>query len=474
MHFTCAVYTQYLQVLCLGITAHCNALCCTHIALCCTRIALCCTHSLSFTCLSNLWAFGREWNFKAHKQKLPEKGHLPFRAWQVFGVLGNTQTTCIKKRKLNPRLVWSSCRRMIIKYLLHEQNCLFPTKQGHSMEVNQIGTFSNQDDKRWYLKKGRYLSIEALRQLAIIKTTLKMQLIKFDFSWFWAENRLVVPAGDQWIQILVFEFHIRKNLFANSTTTICVGQDSKDTINFTWFRTEKQWKQACHAKYQIQVFEYPVPMPVSPSWVSGISARHFQNCLGFDKLWILRVWPATFKYQTGRKIRNQGTPSTMQACSFFSNLLLEFCFSTPAFSSTILLHKLVQAFDTLKIPTGSQEASVPTWNPRMLWQYGESRALEPLLPPPSLNWGPAAIYCSGQTGIGSRLAVRGPLVLPWIWLQRFSPGRKIHPHTCPHWWCLRKSTLCHLFKKIDTVHISAEAFLGSPDQCREYPLSTIY
>ena len=318
------------------------------------------------------------------------------------------------------------------------------------------------------------LSIEALRQLAIIKTTLKMQLIKFDFSWFWAENRLVVPAGDQWIQILVFEFHIRKILFANSTTTICVGQDSKDTINFTWFRTEKQWKQACHAKYQIQVFEYPVPMPVSPSWVSGISARHFQNCLGFDKLWILRVWPATFKYQTGRKIRNQGTPSTMQACSFFSNLLLEFCFSTPAFSSTILLHKLVQAFDTLKIPTGSQEASVPTWNPRMLWQYGESRALEPLLPPPSLNWGPAAIYCSGQTGIGSRLAVRGPLVLPWIWLQRFSPGRKIHPHTCPHWWCLRKSTLCHLFKKIDTVHISAEAFLGSPDQCREYPLSTIY
>ena len=40
----------------------------------------------------------------------------------------------------------------------------------------------------------------------------------------------------------------------------------------------------------------------------------------------------------------------MQACSFFSNPFLEFCFSTPAFSSTILLHKFMQVFDTLKIP----------------------------------------------------------------------------------------------------------------------------
>ena len=39
----------------------------------------------------------------------------------------------------------------------------------------------------------------------------------------------------------------------------------------------------------------------------------------------------------------------MQACSFFSDSFLEFCCSTPAFSSTILLHKFVQVFDTLKI-----------------------------------------------------------------------------------------------------------------------------
>ena len=44
------------------------------------------------------------------------------------------------------------------------------------------------------------------------------------------------------------------------------------------------------------------------------------------------------------------TPSTFQACSFFLNPFLEFCFSTPTFSSIILFHKFVQTFDNLKIP----------------------------------------------------------------------------------------------------------------------------
>ena len=48
-----------------------------------------------------------------------------------------------------------------------------------------------------------------------------------------------------------------------------------------------------------------LPMPVSPSGVSGISARHFRNCRRFDKLWIFRVGPATFKYQTDRKSETQ-------------------------------------------------------------------------------------------------------------------------------------------------------------------------
>ena len=34
--------------------------------------------------------------------------------------------------------------------------------------------------------------------------------------------------------------------------------------------------------------------------------------------------------------------------------------------------------------------------------------------------------------------------------------------------------LCHVLENFDTVHVLAEAFLGSPDWCREYPLSTIY
>ena len=96
--------------------------------------------------------------------------------------------------------------------------------------------------------------------------------------------------------------------------------------------------------------EFLVPMPVSPSGVSGISACHFRNCQSFDELWIFRVGPATFKYRTDRKIRNPRTPSTLQACSFFSNPFLEFCILTPTFSSTILLHKFMQVFDTLKIP----------------------------------------------------------------------------------------------------------------------------
>ena len=91
-------------------------------------------------------------------------------------------------------------------------------------------------------------------------------------------------------------------------------------------------------------------MPVSPSGVSGISARHFRNCRSFDELWIFRVGPAAFKYRTGRKIRNPKVPTTSEACSFFSNPFSEFCFLTPAFFFTILLHKFVQVFDTLKIP----------------------------------------------------------------------------------------------------------------------------
>ena len=131
-----------------------------------------------------------------------------------------------------------------------------------------------------------------------------------------------------------------------------------------------QWLAQCHTKWPrgsghklelkyflkfslnnfAQCSSSSLPMPVSPSCMSGISAHHFRNCRSFDELWIFRVGPAAFTIQTGRKILNPRVPTTMQACSFFSNPFSEFCFSTPAFSSTILLYKLVQVFDTLKIP----------------------------------------------------------------------------------------------------------------------------
>ena len=75
------------------------------------------------------------------------------------------------------------------------------------------------------------------------------------------------------------------------------------------------------------------PMPVSPSWVSGISACHFRKCQSFDKLWIFPVWPATFKYRWAVQSENHKTLSTLQPAgmlipfqSFVGFLLLDLCF----------------------------------------------------------------------------------------------------------------------------------------------------
>ena len=57
----------------------------------------------------------------------------------------------------------------------------------------------------------------------------------------------------------------------------------------------------------------------------------------------------------------------MYACSFFSNPFLEFCFSSLAFSSTILLHKFIQVFNTSKIP-------VPCFGTKILWKRWFARA----------------------------------------------------------------------------------------------------
>ena len=101
-------------------------------------------------------------------------------------------------------------------------------------------------------------------------------------------------------------------------------------------------------------------MPVSPSGVSEISACHFRICWSLDKLWIFLVWLATINYGLALKSETMKTPSMLQSqCRvsadmlILSNPLLEFCLSTPAFSSIILFHMFIPAFHILKIPEHS-------------------------------------------------------------------------------------------------------------------------
>ena len=91
-------------------------------------------------------------------------------------------------------------------------------------------------------------------------------------------------------------------------------------------------------------------MPVSRSGVSGISACHFRTCRSSDELWIFRVGSATFKYGLALKSETTKAPSMLQACSFFRILSWNSASQPPLFSSIILFHMFVQAFDTLKIP----------------------------------------------------------------------------------------------------------------------------
>ena len=70
------------------------------------------------------------------------------------------------------------------------------------------------------------------------------------------------------------------------------------------------------------------------SSVSLISACHFRNC---------RIL-TSFEFSKSRRppLDMVGPAVRSIAFSFFSNLYLEFCFSTTAFSSTILFHRFVQ------------------------------------------------------------------------------------------------------------------------------------
>ena len=75
-----------------------------------------------------------------------------------------------------------------------------------------------------------------------------------------------------------------------------------------------------------------LPMPVSPSSVS--LAFPLRTCRSLDELWIFQVWPATYKYQTGRKSETQELPPRCrhaEPCSFFSNPFSKFASWPPLF-----------------------------------------------------------------------------------------------------------------------------------------------
>ena len=62
-------------------------------------------------------------------------------------------------------------------------------------------------------------------------------------------------------------------------------------------------------------------------------------------------------------------PSRSRHAHSFQILFLEFCFSTPAFSSTILFHKFIQVFDTLKIQCIALETETLWWNGLFAWAF---------------------------------------------------------------------------------------------------------
>ena len=64
------------------------------------------------------------------------------------------------------------------------------------------------------------------------------------------------------------------------------------------------------------------------------------------------VWVvlACFKFWLAVESKTRKTSCALKTCSFFCYPFSEFCFLTLAFSTIILFHKFIHAFDTLNIP----------------------------------------------------------------------------------------------------------------------------
>ena len=87
-----------------------------------------------------------------------------------------------------------------------------------------------------------------------------------------------------------------------------------------------------------------VAVPVSPVRVCHLLLVNF----GHVGALICPSRAVCLKSQKDRKSKSHEVPSMPHVCTFFSNLLLEFCFLTTSFSSVILLFH-VHSFDTMKI-----------------------------------------------------------------------------------------------------------------------------
>ena len=112
-----------------------------------------------------------------------------------------------------------------------------------------------------------------------------------------------------------------------------------------------------------------IPMPVSPSGVSGISASscHFRACRSLDELWIFWVGPATLQIRTGTQIRKNENSLRVHAAGMhiLSNPFLKFCISTgqpPLFN--IFFNSIISVPHVCPSIWHIENSRASLWNPR--------------------------------------------------------------------------------------------------------------
>ena len=132
----------------------------------------------------------------------------------------------------------------------------------------------------------------ASRRLLLLKARLPSQSCSNDFpsgsdksSDIHADKIGQMRIKDK-ITVPIHKVHRSKNMLKSSWVKMCPIQPLKAHL---------------HKRNRLQtdpiMNQTILPMPVSPSGVSGKSACHFRNCWSSDELWIFLVRQATFKYR---------------------------------------------------------------------------------------------------------------------------------------------------------------------------------